>query len=130
MSQDICIQTPVLATLAKSWVTMCRSSSLLSPKPSLYSGHSSSYSRPSICRDRVHSPPRGKPQDPPLEDLRIELMEDTQRDTPSFPYKCDTTNQVAQAMVTTVSGSTQRESGLVFHNPCKSYQKYTGFILC
>ena len=49
-------------------------------------GHSSSFSRPSIIRDRVPSP-IGKPQDSPREGFATGLMEDHKRDTPSFPYK-------------------------------------------
>ena len=79
-----CIRAPVWATLTKVWLTMGQSASLLSPKPTLYSGHSSSFSRPESGRDSA--PPRETPSRPQLEDPTLGLSEDHQRDLPSFPY--------------------------------------------
>ena len=84
ISQWIVIQTMVWAPLSMSCLTTGQSACILSPKTSLFWGHSSSYSRCSIGRYRVPFHPRGRPQDTPLEALTTGLIED-KRDAPSHP---------------------------------------------
>ena len=94
MTQWIGIWTLVLAPLSKAWLTMGQSTSFLSPKTSLYLGHSSSFSRPSMGRASVPSSPRGKAQDTPIEALTTGLIKDKKRDFPSPPYHCGHYKQV------------------------------------
>ena len=74
-----------LSTLEQGLVDNDHSAHFLLPQTSLSLGPYSSFSRQSIVRARVPSPPRVKPQVTPLEDLTTGLMEDHKRDTPYLP---------------------------------------------
>ena len=75
LSQWIGPQTTVWTVLSKAWLMMSQSAWFPSPKCSLSLGPYSSFSRQSIVRDRVPSPPRVKPQITPIEDLTTGIME-------------------------------------------------------
>ena len=129
MSHWIGIWTPVWAPLNMAWLTRGQSARFLSPKTSFYLGHSSSFSRLSISKDRVPSPPRGKPQTIHLK-LSPQGSWRIRRET-LLPFMTivDTTTKLALALVTILPASTQWERGLVLSNLWKIHQKYPGFIL-
>ena len=94
---------------------MSQSAALRHQNQSLF-GHSSSYSRTLICRDRIPSPPREDPQDTPLEDLTTGLMDITRVTPLPFLTIVGTTKKLALALVNTLTARTQREHGLVLIN--------------
>ena len=125
MSHWIGILKPVWAPLTKAWLTMGLNASFQSPKTSRYLGHSSSFSRPLICRARGPSPERGKPQEPPFEALTTGLTEDQKRDPPSLPYNCGHHKQAGTGPSHhTTSQSPKRERACAYHhveNPPEIY---------
>ena len=108
MSQWIGIQT-TLSTLEQDLADNEPEWKSLSPKTSLYLVQSSTFSRPSICMDRVLSHPRGNPQGSPLEDILTWLKRIIRKTLLPFLKIVDTTNELELALVTTLPASTQRE---------------------
>ena len=85
MSQWFCNQTTLWAPFRMALMIMGQSARFQSPKTSLSLAPYSSFSRQSIVRARVPSPPRVKPQVTLLEDLNTGLTEYHKRDTTYLP---------------------------------------------
>ena len=100
------------------------------PKISLYLGHSSSFSRSLIFRDRVPSLQRGIPHDTLHEDLSQGPMDVHQIDPASLTYVCRQHSKAGTGHGHQSPRQHPRESGLVLIKQWKSHLIYPTFILC